>query len=65
MSGPDALLWEKAMDEKMTSLLTNGTWTLEEIPEGIRPIPVKWVYKVEGCNWKHREIQGAAGRQEL
>jgi len=47
VSGPDAALWEKAMDEEMTSLLANGTWTLEEVPEGVRPIPVKWVFKIK------------------
>jgi len=25
----------------MTSLLSNGTWILKEIPEGVKPIPVK------------------------
>jgi hypothetical protein len=34
-------MWEKAMDEEMTSLLSNGTWILKEIPEGVKPIPVK------------------------
>jgi len=35
------------MDEEMTSLHANGTWTLEEAPAGIHPIPVKWVYKIK------------------
>jgi len=47
VSGPDANMWEKAMDEEMTSLLSNGTWILKEIPEGVKPIPVKWVYKIK------------------
>ena len=40
-------MWEKAMDEEMTSLLSNGTWILKVIPEGVKPIPVKWVYKIK------------------
>ena len=47
MSGPDASMWEKAIDKEMTSLLSNGTWILKEIPEGVKPIPVKWVYKIK------------------
>jgi len=35
------------MDEEMTSLHANGTWTLEEAPDVVRPIPVKWVYKIK------------------
>ena len=39
--------WQQAMDEEMNSLLANGTWTLERPPAGLRPIPVKWVYKIK------------------
>lgn len=39
--------WRQAMDEEYTSLCANGTWTLEEPPKGVRPIPVKWVFKVK------------------
>lgn len=31
----------------MDSLLTNNTWTLEKIPAGVKPIPVKWVFKLK------------------
>ena len=31
----------------MASLQENCTWTLEEPPRGVRPIPVKWIYKVK------------------
>ena len=39
--------WQMAMDEEIASLAANKTWTLEEPPAGIQPIPVKWVYKVK------------------
>lgn len=47
LSGELAAYWQEAMDDEMTSLLENGTWTLEYPPAGIKPIPVKWVYKVK------------------
>lgn len=47
LSGEDADLWRRAMDEEMASLLANKTWTLETPPAGITPIPVKWVYKIK------------------
>ena len=47
MASPDAELWQRAMDEEMASLMANKTWTLEEAPPGIKPIPVKWVFKIK------------------
>ena len=35
------------MDEEMTLLLANETWTLETLPRGMSAIPVKWVFKVK------------------
>ena len=34
------------MDEEMRSLWENGTWELVEKPEGVKPVPMKWVYKI-------------------
>jgi hypothetical protein len=39
--------WQQAMNDEITSLLENGTWTKEVPPPGVSPIPVKWVYKVK------------------
>ena len=43
----DAAQWKLAMDEEMVSLAENHTWTLEQLPTGVKPIPVKWVFKLK------------------
>jgi hypothetical protein len=47
LDGELAEFWQEAMNDEMASLLENGTWTLEYPPPGVKPIPVKWVYKVK------------------
>lgn len=47
LSGEDAELWQRAMDEEMASLLENKTWRVELVPEGVKPVPVKWVFKIK------------------
>ena len=47
LRAPDAAQWKLAMDEEMASLQENNTWTLEQQPVGVRPIPVKWVFKIK------------------
>ena len=39
--------WQQAANDEMASLLANGTWTVETVPPGVKPIPVKWVFKVK------------------
>jgi len=55
VSGPDANIWEKAMDEEMTSLHSTT----------MRPSCQVGVQYQEGRRWQHQEIQGATGRQRL
>ena len=47
ISAPDAAQWKLAMDEEIAALAENSTWTLQEKPAGVKPIPVKWVFKIK------------------
>ena len=47
MASDNAPQWQAACDDEMASLASNGTWTLEKVPEGVTPIPVKWVFKIK------------------
>ena len=38
-------LWQKAMKSEMQSMYSNQVWDLMELPEGIKPIGCKWIYK--------------------
>ncbi len=39
--------WLQAMNEEVSSLLQQRTWEYVPIPPGVKPIPVKWVFKVK------------------
>jgi hypothetical protein len=56
VSREESELWQKSMDEEMHSLLENGTWELVERSEGVKPIPMNWIYKVK------RDAQGNVER---
>ena len=47
LKSPDAAEWKLAMNEEIASLEANETWNLEEKPAGVKPIPVKWVFKIK------------------
>jgi hypothetical protein len=45
MSDPN---WTRSMKEELGSLSNNGTWELvDEIPEGKKPIPCMWIWKLK------------------
>ncbi|KXJ62430.1 hypothetical protein RP20_CCG010088 [Aedes albopictus] len=39
--------WKAAMDEEMSSMARNNTWTLVKLPPGRKAITSKWVFKVK------------------
>ena len=45
MKDVDAKLWKKAMNSELDSMKSNKVWELVDLPEGIKPIGCKWVYK--------------------
>ena len=56
MSSSDARLWSKAVQEEYDSLMTNGTWTLADLPHGRSTIKSHWIFKVKP------DIDGSATR---
>lgn len=47
MSSPEAENWKTAMNEEMSALQENETWSLIKLPENKRPIGCKWVYTLK------------------
>lgn len=43
-------LWQEAMQEEMTSIHRNNTWTLVALPSHKRAITCKWVIKIKTTN---------------
>ena len=39
--------WEEAMKVEMEAIEKNNTWELTDLPKGVRPIGVKWVFKTK------------------
>jgi hypothetical protein len=39
--------WRRAMEEEISAIEENKTWTLCELPQGRQAIGLKWVFKVK------------------
>ncbi|RVW24610.1 Retrovirus-related Pol polyprotein from transposon TNT 1-94 [Vitis vinifera] len=39
--------WIEAMKDKMKSMKDNGVWDIVELPEGVKPIGCKWIFKTK------------------
>lgn len=72
LSGPDAHLWRKAMEDEMNAHKVNKTWTLTNLPVDKKAIPNKWVFKIKRdgdgniSNYKARlVIKGCSQRQGI
>ena len=40
-------VWRSAMKEEISAILRNNTWTMVKLNKNIRPIGVKWVFRVK------------------
>ncbi|GJP63816.1 hypothetical protein CLOP_g20858 [Closterium sp. NIES-67] len=47
LSGPYHKEWRKAIQEELDTLAERGTWVLVELPEGRRPVGVRWIFKIK------------------
>jgi hypothetical protein len=36
--------WRNAMESEMKSIEDNNTWKLVDLPQGVKPIGVKWIF---------------------
>lgn len=39
--------WREAMNEEINAIERNCTWRLVDLPAGVKPIGLKWLYKVK------------------
>ena len=39
--------WINAMKDEMKSMQDNGVWDLVELPESVKPIGCKWIFKTK------------------
>ena len=39
--------WINAMNKEINSIEENKVWTLTDLPDGVRPVSCKWVYKTK------------------
>ena len=44
--------WKEAMKSELESMYSNNVWTLVDLPQGVKPIGCKWVYK------RKKEVDG-------
>ena len=47
LASSDAMQWRKAWDSEVKSLKNNGTWVIENLPEGRTGIGCPWVFKIK------------------
>ena len=43
----DSEKWIEVMKDEMKSMKDNGVWDIVELPEGVKPIGCKWIFKTK------------------
>ena len=46
-TGPDSKKWLEVMRSEMDSMFENQVWDLIDLPEGVKPIGSKWIFKIK------------------
>ncbi|KAK3017740.1 hypothetical protein RJ639_003096 [Escallonia herrerae] len=70
MRSQDSSFWKEAINEKIDSIMGNGTWKLVDLPLGSQPIGCKWIFKkklrVDGSieNFKARLVAKGFSQKE-
>ena len=59
MSSKESNSWYSAMKEEMNSMESNRVWDLIELPDGIKSIGCKWVFKTKKDSLSNTEIHKA------
>ena len=47
MSSKESNLWYNAMKDEMDSMASNRVWNLVQLPDGVKAIGCKWVFKTK------------------
>ena len=47
LTGPDAAFWGPAIESELRSLIGAGTWEVQRLPPGVKPIGCRWVLTVK------------------
>jgi hypothetical protein len=47
IAGPDSEKWLEAMKSEIESMSENQVWNLVDLPNGVKPIGCKWVFKIK------------------
>ena len=47
VSSENSTKWIEAMEDELRSMSTNKVWDLVEIPDGVKLVGCKWVYKTK------------------
>ena len=45
MQDPDVDKWQEAMNQEMESMYSNSVWELVDLPDNVKAIGCKWIYK--------------------
>ena len=40
-------MWKEACEDEISSIIKNKTWELLDLPEGFKPIGLKWIFKIK------------------